>query len=387
MKSAVKWIALTVGVLALGAGIGRAIVARKAQQAELSQTAAAVQAKLIQLAPQDVWVVQPQALSRGIAVSGGLSAQRSAVVKAKVAAELLTLTVREGERVKQGQVIATLDPQEFDLKLKQARQQAASAQAQLQIAQQTLSSNQALVQQGFISKNTLDTSVSNQAAAQANLAAAQAVADLNLKSLKDATVRAPISGLISQRFAQVGERVSVDARLVEIVDLGSLELQAALSPQELAQISVGTPAQLQVEGVNGMVPARVARINPSAASDTRAVMVYLTLPAHPGLRQGLFAQGQIQLASNANALVVPASAVARDAGTDQVLRVREGRVARVAVQLGERGQLPSKPAQTWVSVTSGLAPGDVVLVDAAGTVREGAAVALPAASAASASKH
>lgn len=387
MKSAVKWIALTVGVLALGAGIGRAIVARKAQQAELSQTAAAVQAKLIQLAPQDVWVVQPQALNRGIAVSGGLSAQRSAVVKAKVAAELLTLTVREGERVKQGQVIATLDPQEFDLKLKQARQQAASAQAQLQIAQQTLSSNQALVQQGFISKNTLDTSVSNQAAAQANLAAAQAVADLNLKSLKDATVRAPISGLISQRFAQVGERVSVDARLVEIVDLGSLELQAALSPQDLAQISLGTPAQLQVEGVNGMVPARVARINPSAASDTRAVMVYLTLPAHPGLRQGLFAQGQIQLASNANALVVPASAVARDAGTDQVLRVREGRVARVAVQLGERGQLPSQPAQTWVSVTSGLAPGDVVLVDAAGTVREGAAVALPAASAASASKH
>lgn len=381
MTPLLKRTALALGVLALAVGVGRAIVARKAQQAELAQTAAGVQAQRTELAPQDVLTVQAQPLVLGVPVSGTLVAQRSAMVKAKVAAEVLSLSVREGEAVRQGQVIATLDPQEFMLKLQQARQQVAQAQAQAQIAQQTLDSNQALVQQGFIAKTTLEASVSNAAAARATVQAAQAAADLSLKALKDATVRAPLSGLIAQRLVQVGERVAVDARLVEIVDLGSLELQAALSPQALSAISVGTPALLTVEGVADAVPARVARINPSAAADTRAVTVYLSVGPRAGLRQGLFAQGQVVLPSGGPRLAVPVSAVARDAGVDQVLRVRQGRVERVPVRLGPRGQVGATDGRTWVAVDAGLAAGEVVLSDAAGTVREGAAVSLPPATA------
>jgi len=372
MSTKTKWIALAAGLLVLGGGIGRAIMQRKAQQTELAQSSASAQAALITLSGKDIHTVGRTVLAHRIPVSGSLSAQRSAIVKAKVAAELQSLQVREGEQVKAGQVIGTLDPQEFDTRLQQARQQAATAKAQWQIAQQNLDNNQALVQQGFISRNALDTSTSNAAATRATYEAAQAAVELARKAREDSVVRAPISGLVSQRFVQAGERVAVDGRIVEIVDLSSLELQAPLSAQDVTQVRTGQTASLRVDGLAEVIPARIARINPSATPDTRAVMVYLALPAHPALRQGLFAQGAITLAEH-EALSLPQSAVAREGGRDQALLVRNGKVTRVNIQLGaHRGQGPD--GQALLEVTQGLQAGDRVLRQAAGTVRDGQAV-------------
>jgi RND family efflux transporter MFP subunit len=382
MTSSKKWIALVAGVLVLSVGIGRAIVSRKAQQAELSQSTASAQSGLITLSDKDVYTVQAQSLVRSLTVSGSLTAQRSAIVKAKISAELLKLKVREGDKVKEDQVIGKLDTQEFVARLKQAQQQAASAKAQWQITQQNLSNNQELVKQGFISRSTLDTSVSNADAARANYEAAQAAVDLASKAMKDSVVRAPISGLISQRFVQVGERVAVDGRIVEIVDLSSLELQAPLSPQDVLQVKVGTPASLRIEGMDKPLKAQIARINPSASADTRSVMVYLSLPPHAGLRQGLFVQGQILL-DQVQALAIPLSAITRDAGQDQVLVVKQGKVQKVKVNLGKRaGQ--NHDGQPMAEVLEGIAAGDQILINAAGTVREGQAVQLSAAAASAA---
>jgi membrane fusion protein (multidrug efflux system) len=379
MTSSKKWIALVAGVLVLSVGIGRAIVSRKAQQAELSQSTASAQSGLITLSDKDVYTVQAQSLVRSLTVSGSLTAQRSAIVKAKISAELLKLKVREGDKVKEDQVIGKLDTQEFVARLKQAQQQAASAKAQWQITQQNLSNNQELVKQGFISRSTLDTSVSNADAARANYEAAQAAVDLASKAMKDSVVRAPISGLISQRFVQVGERVAVDGRIVEIVDLSSLELQAPLSPQDVLQVKVGTPASLRIEGMDKPLKAQIARINPSASADTRSVMVYLSLPPHAGLRQGLFVQGQILL-DQVQALAIPLSAITRDAGQDQVLVVKQGKVQKIKVSLGKRaGQ--NQDGQPMAEVLEGIAAGDQILINAAGTVREGQAVQLSAAAA------
>jgi len=379
MTSSKKWIALVAGVLVLSVGIGRAIVSRKAQQAELSQSTASAQSGLITLSDKDVYTVQAQSLVRSLTVSGSLTAQRSAIVKAKISAELLKLKVREGDKVKEDQVIGKLDTQEFVARLKQAQQQAASAKAQWQITQQNLSNNQELVKQGFISRSTLDTSVSNADAARANYEAAQAAVDLASKAMKDSVVRAPISGLISQRFVQVGERVAVDGRIVEIVDLSSLELQAPLSPQDVLQVKVGTPASLRIEGMDKPLKAQIARINPSASADTRSVMVYLSLPPHAGLRQGLFVQGQILL-DQVQALAIPLSAITRDAGQDQVLVVKQGKVQKIKVSLGKRaGQ--NQDGQPMAEVLEGVSGGDQILVNAAGTVREGQAVQLSAAAA------
>jgi membrane fusion protein, multidrug efflux system len=374
MNIKMKWLALAAGLLIVGGGVSRAIVAKKAQQTDLAQSTASAAAGVVLLGLGDVSEVSRQQLVRSIPISGSLSAQRAAIVKAKVAAELLSLSVREGDHVNADQVIGKLDPQEFETRLQQARQQATSSKAQWQIAQQNLDNNQSLVQQGFISRNALDTSTSNAAAARATYDAAQSAVDLTSKALKDTVVRAPFSGLVSQRFAQAGERVGIDGRIVEIVDLSSLELQAPLSPQDLMQVRIGTPATLKLDGLADTIKATIARINPSASADTRSVMVYLSLAPNPALRQGLFAQGQITL-ERREALAIPASAVSRESGVDQVLCLEGKQVVKAKVTLGAHaGQ--GADGQPLLEVLDGLQAGEHILSNAQGTVREGQLVRL-----------
>jgi membrane fusion protein, multidrug efflux system len=316
---------------------------------------------------------------RTLPVSGGLRAVNSAFIKAKVAAELKSLTVREGDTVKAGQVIGQIDTSELELRLRQAEQTAGSSRAQLDIAKRALENNRALVAQGFISPTGLETSVSNAAAAEATYGAAVAAVGLTRKSLADARLVAPISGLVSQRLVQVGERVAIDAKLVEVVDLSRIELEAAMAPEDLADVKVGLTARLLVDGFSEPMLATIARINPSTQAGTRAVMVYLTLAPHAGLRQGLFAKGSIEL-QRRSALVAPVSAVRVDQARPYVLTVAEGRVAAKTVSLGARGEATLNAGrESVVEITEGLAAGSTLLRGVVGQLREGTPVNLAAA--------
>jgi RND family efflux transporter MFP subunit len=311
----------------------------------------------------------------------------SAVVRAKVAAELKTLSVREGDTVTAGQTIGQLDTLEVDLRVQQADQNATSARAQWDIAQRALNNNRALVAQGFISATGLETSISNEAAARATYEAAVAAVNLTRKARNDTRLVSPISGLVSQRLVQPGERVAVDAKLVEIVDLSRIELEAAIAPEDIGGVAIGQTARLAAEGLNGPVTARVARINPSTQAGTRAVLAYLRLDPRPNLRQGLFLTGAIDL-STGSALTVPVSAVRVDQAQPYVLAVVGDHVEQRKVTLGQRGELPiDGQIESVVELTSGVTDGMVLLRGSAGALRAGTqvrvlAAAAPAASAA-----
>jgi multidrug efflux pump subunit AcrA (membrane-fusion protein) len=170
--------------------------------------AATVKTQAVELTASDVARALRTELVATLPVSGGLKAVNSAIVKAKVAAEVKEIGVREGDRVQAGQLIGRLDDTEFRWRLRQAEDQAAAAQAQLDIAERTLANNKALVDQGFISRNALDTSISSANGARASLQAANAASELARKAVKDTELRAPLSGLVSQRLVQPGERVT-----------------------------------------------------------------------------------------------------------------------------------------------------------------------------------
>jgi RND family efflux transporter MFP subunit len=376
MKRVLKWAIPLLLLLVLAGVVARTLQTRKAEQAALGQLGKTTVA--LELAPGDVLVTRSVELSRLLDVSGGLKAVNSAVVKAKVSAEVKTLTVREGDSVKRGQVLGQLDTAELLLRLRQAEQTASSASAQRDIARRALENNRALVAQGFISATGLETSVSNDAAAQASLLAAQAAAGLARKSLGDAVLTAPISGLVSQRLVQPGEKVSPDTRLLEIVDLSRIELEAAVAPEDIAALAVGSPATLRIDGLAEPLTARVARINPSAQAGSRAVMAYLAVDAHPALRQGLFAKGSIQIARK-QALALPLSAVRTDQALPYVLQVLGDKAVLKTVQLGLRGEVAGQP---WVEISAGLADGAQVLGASVGSVRDGTPVRLASAAAA-----
>jgi RND family efflux transporter MFP subunit len=370
-----QWLALGVVLLLLIAfSVMRALSARKAQQDAVAQAGVAQVQTMVELAQTDVVKAQTRELAQGLPISGSLKAVNSAVVKARAAGELQGLTVREGDTVKAGQVLARVDATEYVARVQQAQQQADAAKSQIDIAQRQFDNNKALVAQGFISKTALDTSLNSLDAAKATYKAAVAAVDMNRKTLDDTVLRAPISGVVSQRLAQPGERVAVDAKVVEIVDLGQLELEATLSGADSVDVRVGQDALLQVEGTSRPVRARVARINPSAQPGSRSVLAYLAIADATALRQGLFAQGTLAT-SRASALAVPLSAVRTDKPSPYVQVVENDRVAHKTVQMGARGE---SEKEIMVAVT-GVAPGALVIRGNIGPLREGTAVKFTAA--------
>ncbi len=372
MKRWARWSIGLLAVAALGFGATRFIAARHdARTAAAATTKAPVE---LELAPADLFGVQRQELTRTLEVSGTLVAVNSAFVKARVAAEIKSVAVREGDSVRAGQLLVQLDTTEFDWRLRQAEQQAEAARAQLDIARRALENNKSLVAQGFISATAMENAVSTEAGARATLQAAMAGVELARKARGDATVVAPIAGQIAQRLVQPGERVPVDARLLEIVDLSRLELQASVPPEDAGQLRVGATAKLKVDGIDGDVPARVARINPSAQAGSRSVLAYLELQPNAALRQGLFARGSIEL-ERRNALALPLSAVRNDKARPYALLLQGNEVRQRELTLGARGR---SPAGESVEVVQGLAEGDQVLAGSVGTVRDGTAARVTA---------
>lgn len=367
MKRWLKWTAVAVVVALFAGGTLRLLSARKERQAALETQQSQQKAEaVIHLAPTDLVPVKPVQLSQGLAISGPLKAVNSAFIKARVAGELQGLTVREGDYVKAGETIARVDATEFQARVRQAQQQAESAKAQVDIAKRSFDNNRSLVDQGFISKTALDTSLATLASAEANYHAAQAGIDVANKSLQDTVLRSPISGQVAQRLVQPGERVAVDTRIVEVVDLSRLELEASLSAADSLSVKIGQSAHLTVEGASQPLTAKVVRINPSAVAGSRAVLAYLAIEPGSGLRQGLFAQGTLATGS-AQTLALPLSAVRTDKPQPYVQWVNHNLVEHQTVELGMRGEADGV---AMVEV-KGIAEGTPVLSAAVGALRTG----------------
>jgi RND family efflux transporter MFP subunit len=377
MKRWIPWMAAAIAIVLVGAGVWRAMAARQAQQKALSEATAQRVAAPLQLAPDEVLRVAKTNLPLGVPVSGALRAVDSAMVKARVGGELQGLTVREGDSVKAGQEVARIDPTEARARLRQAQQQADAAKSQVDINLRQYTNNRALVDQGFISATALVTSQASLEAAQSSYQAAVAAADVARKALEDTVLKSPITGLVAQRLAQPGERVAVDARIIEVVDLSRLELEALINPADSVAVRTGQKAQLSVEGIAAPVSATVVRINPSAQAGSRTVPVYLRVDQAPGatpLRQGLFVQGTLET-GRADVLAVPLDAVRTDKPVSYLQILKDGRVAYAEVKTGRRAVVDG---QTLVAV-EGIAEGTVVIAGRIGQLREGTSVAVTSA--------
>ncbi len=376
MNRIVKWALALLVIAALGFGVFRALAAKKAQQAAVAAQANQPVQAVIELAQTDVLLVKSRELAQGLPISGALKAVNSAIIKARVAGELQALTLREGDFVKAGQVVAKVDATDTIWRIKQAQEQADAAKSQIDIAQRSFDNNRSLVDQGFISKTALDTSSAQLLGAQSTHKAALAAVELAKRALDDTILKSPINGLVAQRLAQPGERVGIDARVLEIVDLSRIELEATLSAADSVNVRVGQTATVLIEGASQALTAQVARINPSAQAGSRSVLVYLAINNAIGLRQGLFAQGVLGTGKQ-QAIGLPVSAVRTDKPAPYVQLIDNGKVLHKNVTLGNRGEADGE----LMVVVSGLAEGSQVLRGNVGQLREGTVVRFTAAGA------
>ena len=349
-----------------------AIALRGRQTAIDAASAAKTAGPVAEFLQNDLYIVEPRNLDRVLPLTGSLAPLTEATVKAKVAGELVAVTVREGESVKQGQVLAKIDLTEVQAKVAAREADVAAAKAQLVWAEKNRNQQKALLDKSFISQSAFDNIQSNYDVAVAKLHAADAELVVARKSQGDAVLVAPFSGIVSLRHAQPGERVALDAKVVSIVDLSRLQLEASVPPAAIGQVRIGQEMNFRVEGFGEREFAgRIERINPAATAGSRSISVYAVIDNSEGLlRGGMFAQGALTLSRVDNALAVPASAVREEIGQTFVYTIEDGLIKRKNVKVG------APDAAGRVQVLQGLAAGDQIVRVNLGSLREGVAARL-----------
>lgn len=353
---------LLVAVVAIGAVAGLGALRHRSVDAK---AAASAKAPVLEFVPDDLYTVRQVTLTRTLPVTGTLMALTAATVKAKVAGELVEVTVREGQPVRQGQLLARIDQTEVQARVAARSADAAAARAQLQLAEKNRITQKALLDRNFISQNAFDTTQSSYDVAVERLRAAEADLVSARKTLGDSTLLAPFSGIVSERHAQPGERVPLDAKIVSIVDLSVLTLEASVPASSIAQVRVGQPVEFGVDGFGERrFSGRIDRINPATSPGSRSISVYAIIDNKDGLlRGGLFAQGDLTLERIENAAVVPASAVREEIGQTFVYAIEGGVVRKKPVRTG------LADAGGALQVLSGLAAGDRVVKSNLGQLR------------------
>ncbi len=362
-------------ILLIAAGIAAAVLRRPAASGAGSPAAVVSTAATgIELLPGDLVQVQPRDLRQVLPLTGALRAVNQAAVKARVAGEVRQVLVREGEAVQAGQVLVKMDVTEYRARAAQTEGAMLAARGQLAIATKARDNNKALLGKGFISQNAFDNAASQYDIAQANVESARGALDVSRKGVADTTVRAPIAGLVSNRSVQPGEKVPVDFRLLDIVDLRKMEMEAAVPTGDIQRVALGQEVQLKIEGVARPVAGKVARINPSTQSGSRSIIVYVEIDNPQGmLRAGMFGEAQLTLVRHDAVLTVPVSAVQAVNGQSVVYAVESGVLRQVPVTLGITGDDGQGGA---VEIASGLRAGAQVLRNNLGNLVPGTAVSV-----------
>lgn len=362
--------------LALIIAITHAIRTRTATQPTQTTTQAT---SIIEFTPDDLTIVTRRTLSETLPLTGSLKAVSQAEVKSKVTGTAIRVEVREGDPVKTNQELARIDARDYAARAGQARGQVAAMAGQLDIAKQTLDNNKVLVQKGFISKNAFDTAQSQYEIARANLDAARAALASSNLSVDDTSIRSPIDGQIAARSVEPGEKVAVDTKLFDVVDLRTLELEAPVPVGEIGRVHIGQPVHIVFDGVTDPVDGAITRINPAAQAGSRSIMVYVRL-ANPTLtlRVGMFGTGTIAVGGRDNVLAVPSTAVRTDGQRHSVYAIVNGKLVEQTVQTGATGQSKNNnnnDTDTWTEITSGpLTENQQIVKNNLGSLRIGSTV-------------
>ncbi|MCE4539840.1 efflux RND transporter periplasmic adaptor subunit [Pelomonas sp. P7] len=302
-----------------------------------------------------------------IEFSGPLVAPGTVVVRAKSNGTLLNLAVGEGSRVRAGQALGQVDLEELRYRIAERNASVEAMRAQMEQAERTYKANEGLAARNFIAQTALDTSRAAYEAARANWNAAKAQLDTSQVTMRQAALVSPISGIVAKRHALPGEKLAAEQQILTIVDLSKLELAGLVGTHEVSRLQPGMAVQVQVEGVDQPVQAKIARIAPAAEPGTRSIGVTLVLDNPKELyRAGQYAVAKVVLQDDIQRLTVPMAAITRNSGQEQVWMIEDGALVRRIVTTGR-----SDAREGRVEILNGLKPEAQVLAARFDNLREG----------------
>ena len=331
-----------------------------------------------------------------VTVTGTLAAYDQATVSAKVPGRLRSIAVDLGSVVRQGQMIAQLEPQDYQLRLQQAEAGLAQArsrvglspegkddqidpvktgtvrqaQAVLDEAKLKLERAENLLQRGVMSKADFDAAEAGHKVAlsryqdaieeirnrQALVVQRRSELEIARQQLADSSIYAPFSGVVQEKRASIGEYLAAGTPVVNVVRMDPLRLRAEVPERESRNVRVGLPIRVTVEGNPTVYVGKIARISPTITEQNRVLIVEAEVQNNGTLRPGSYARAEIVAEGSNSAIAVPPAAIVSFAGIDKVILVQEGKAAEKPVTLGRR-------TADWVEILSGLTTADSVVID------------------------
>ncbi len=324
-----------------------------------SDSAAAVVA--ISVTPDHVTIVDSGLVESGPSLSGTLDAKQVAQLRAQVAGTVVQMYVNEGAAVSAGQALARIDATVLTDQARSAASQLQSAEAAATVATRNAERAATLHGAGAIAQRDLEAARSQAIAADAMAADARSRLASARKQLANATIRAPFSGVVSERPASEGDVVQMGTPIVTVIDASALELAASVPASALGSLRRGAKVEFTVTGYpDRRFTGTIARVNPAVDPVTRQVRIYAEVPnGDRSLAAGVFAEGRVAF-TQVRALTIPLSALDPQALTPSVKRLRGGVIEEVPVTLGLRDDVAER-----IEVKSGVQLGDTLLVGGA----------------------
>jgi RND family efflux transporter MFP subunit len=356
--------------------------------------------------PVQTVTVEERALGRSVLATGTLAADEQVVVGSEVAGRIASMPVDIGSVVKKGQVLAQLDPSDYQLRVEQAASGVAQARALLGLpptgdddkveidtstqvkqaratldeAKANLERSKTLLEKRLVAQAELDAAQATFLRAESGLSAAreemfqrqaalrQRRSELMLarKQLADATIRAPLDGTVQERHVSMGEFVTMGARIATIVRVNPLRLRVEVPEREAGSVRPGQEVSLTVEGDETHYKGKVARVSPMLNTQNRALVVESEIENPGTLRAGSFARAEIAVDPESKALAVPTKSIVVFAGIEKVLEVRKGVIEEHVITTGRR-------ANGYTEVLKGVEAG-VPIVETPANLQHGQAV-------------
>jgi membrane fusion protein (multidrug efflux system) len=329
-------------------------------------------AEPILLGPESVVVARVRPITSGPRISGSLEAKERAMIAAEVSGSVLEVAVELGDEVEVGQTLARIEAIGSTDTVRSARSAVDSAEQAAALARRQANRSAGLVASGAQAQTQLEVDRNAVALAASRVEEARARLVVAGKDLADATVRAPMKGVVSELPVHKGDVVSTGARLMTIIDPSSMRLEAAVPAVYLPELEQGAAVAFEVRGRPGETFAgEITRIAPAADSATRQIPILVSIP-NPSrtLLAGLFAEGRIA-SKTISGVVLPLDAVQLGGVHPTVTVVRDGKSQQVQVELGMRDD-----SEELVQIASGLAEGEHVVRGNAGNLAAGTPVQL-----------
>jgi RND family efflux transporter MFP subunit len=300
------------------------------------------------------------------AIPGSVISDERVEVSSRVIGFIEHLDVREGQRVKRGDLLVRIDPSDINEAIRQARSSVTAAQEDLSDAEQDVRKYTGLAESGSVASETLrkakvraDIARTTLDKAKSALSAAEAQKDYS-------TVTSPVDGVIVSVAKRSGEMATAGSPILTVESREVLLFKAYVSEQSLASFNTQTPVTVKIDALGKEFAGRIRGIVPSGDDVTRRYEINVLLPDDPALVPGMFGRAEIRLGSY-HGPVVPQAAIIQRGGLDGVFVVENG-IARF------RWLRTARELDGVVEITSGLKGGETILTDADGRLPDGAQV-------------